>query len=508
MELTHTHVAGVFSTRDITENPNYSVVSKEFFAAAFGNSTGSVSGETVTLEKALSLAALWQVLTKIATGIAALPIEVYRRDGKKKEVDRAHPASKLLRKRFSQDIASYDGRVYVNLWALLGNGYLHIRRDGTGKPVELSPVHCEPELEDGKLVYYTNDTPSGARVAIDSRDVVHVKGPTWDGFCGADVLRYAKDVLGLYLAAQKYTGRFFKNGAQSGGVFEIPKMSQDAQKKLMASLEDKYANPDSWFKAMFLLDGTKFTGTSFNPQQAQLLEQKNAFAVDVCRFFNMSPAMIGVEGYTSYNSLYEAKEQYLDDCLMPRLQAERLAYETKLLDEDEWLEDEVFIEHNTKAMLRMSPKDEEQVLAGYKMAGVMTVNEVRAAINLEPIEGGDELSAPPATNNGGGFNKTPVDPNDPEEPGDDTLATQGKPPNPDRAALILGMLNHARSKAGKPGAFRTLVAGGMKSHRETAEKAGFLDDFEALLGDLTTVLDGFTAEKFEEIAANWKEKAL
>jgi HK97 family phage portal protein len=255
LELTHTHVAGVFSTRDITENPSYSVVSKEFFAAAFGNSTGSVSGETVTLEKALTLAALWQVLTKIATGIAAIPIEVYKRRGEKKKLDRDSPASRLLRKQFTPDVSSYDGRVYLNLWALLGNGYLFIERDGRGDPVELLPIQCTVELENGRPVYYTLDS-NGARKAINRDDVIHCKGPTWDGFTGADIIRHAKDVLGLYLAAQKYTGRFFKNGAQSGGVFEIPKMSQDAQKKLMASLEDKYANPDSWFKAMFLLDGT------------------------------------------------------------------------------------------------------------------------------------------------------------------------------------------------------------------------------------------------------------
>jgi HK97 family phage portal protein len=484
------------------------VVSPEFATAAFGGSSTSVSGETVTLEKALSLAALWQVVTKIATGIAAIPIEVYKRRGEKKKLDRDSPTSRLLRKQFGPDLSSYDGRVYLNLWALLGNGYLYIERDGHGEPVELLPIQCVVELENGRPVYYTTDTNTGARKQLNRDDVIHCKGPTWDGFTGADVIRYARDVLGLYLSAQKYTGRFFKNGAQSGGVFEIPKMQQDAQKRLMASLEDKYANPDSWFKAIFLLDGTKFTGTSFNPQQAQLLEQKNAFAVDICRFFNMNPAMIGVEGYASYNSLYEAKEQYLDDCLSPRLIAEKVAFEAKLLPREEWLDDKCFIEHNTKSLLRMSPKDEQQVLAGYTAARIMTTNEARARLNLEPIEGGDELIDPAKANNSGGGNKTPVDPNNPKEPGDDTLATQGKPPNPDRAALILGMLNHARSKAGKPGAFRTLVTGGMKSHRETAEKAGFLDDFEGLLSDLTTVLDGFTAEKFEIIAANWKEKAL
>ncbi len=488
------------------------MVSKEFFAAAFGNSTGSVSGETVTLEKALSIAAVWQVFIKIATGIASIPAEVYRRDGKKKEVDRKHPASRLLRKRFTKDISHFEGRVYVNLWALVNNGFLKIERDGKGDPVELLPIRCEIELEGGRPVYYTTDTPTGVRVPVNRDDIVHVKGPSWDAFSGADIIVHAKDVIGLYLAAQKYTGRFFKNGAQSGGVFEIPKMSQDAQKKLMASLEDKYANPDSWFKAMFLLDGTKFTGTSFNPQQSQLLEQKDAFAVDICRFLNMNPAMIGIKGYTSYNSLYEAKEQYLDDCLSPRLQAERAAYEMKLLDEDEWLDDEVFIEHNTKAMLRMSPKDEEQVLAGYKVAGIMTVNEARAAINLEPIEGGDVLSAPPAQNNGGGFNKLPTDPNNPKEPGDDTLATQGKPPNPDRAALIFNMFAHARSKIAKPNAFRELIKGGMVSHEENARKLGFSNDFLLIRGDLERLLsdpdEPDLAGRFDSLAAYWKDQAL
>src|SRR5690606_33900774 len=121
------------------------------------------------------------------------------------------------------------------------------------------------------------------------------------------------------------------------------------------------------------------------PQKAQLIEQKNAFAVDVCRFFNMSPAMIGVPGYSSYNSMYEANEQYLDRCLAPRLQAEKIAYESKLLDEDEWLEDEIFIEHNTKSMLRMSPKDEQQVIVGYLAGGVISQDEARGLLNLPPL---------------------------------------------------------------------------------------------------------------------------
>lgn len=36
-------------------------------------------------------------------------------------------------------------------------------------------------------------------------------------------------------------------------------------------------------------------------------------------------------------------------------------------------------------------KEEMEVLSGYKKAGIMTANEVRAKIGLDPIEGGNEL---------------------------------------------------------------------------------------------------------------------
>lgn len=381
------------------ENPSISLRDPTVWQSIFGGGI-SDSGVNVTPTTALGYPPLWRAINLISGDVAKLPLNVYRRlPDNGKEVDKKHPAYALLNREASptRDAMSFKECLVANA-VLRGNGYAVIIRDNRQRPTELvtlSSSDTYPVMSEGELWYVT--TANGQQFRIPARNVLHLRGLSSDGLVGYDLIELMKDALGVGMAAQKFGGKFFANGANMSGILQIPHTVSDEKMRNTLAAWDKMATGvNNSHKVALLQEGTKFQQLTIAPDQAQFLQTRNyEIRGTVANITGCPPHKLGDDTRTSHNSLEAENQSYLDECLDRWLRKMEVETSLKLLTEQERDNDTHFIEFNRNALLRMSASTRAEFYAKLQEHGDMTINEVRRAENLPTIgEQGDRRYRP------------------------------------------------------------------------------------------------------------------
>ena len=251
----------------------------------------TASGERVTTESALQLLTVYGCVRLISDGISTLPIDVYRVDlqGEKK------PAPKpawLEQPTVDLDFPSWCGQVLSSL-LLQGNSYWFVARSSTGTIVELvplDPAKVQVTRVSGRKKYIVNG------VEVPSAEIVHVKGLMLPGAdVGMSPVEYARQSIGLGLAAVKFGGDFFQNEGNMPGVIEAP---GDMQPETMDNLAKQWRRKRT--KGGKGLPGVLKGGATWKPtgvtnEQAQFLATRQYTAAEIAgQMFLVDPSELGI----------------------------------------------------------------------------------------------------------------------------------------------------------------------------------------------------------------------
>ena len=378
-------------------NPSVSLQDPDAWDEMFNGGRVSMSGVKVSADKALSIAAVWQVVSMLSGDIAKLPLNCYeRQDDDSRKVAIGSPAQVLVNRAANPEKTAFDFWRDLAVHALLwNNGYAFIDRNGRGEPMglyNLLPDRTAPERKGGVLYFVTEVTrPDGGTYlkAIPSSDVLHIRGPSIDAMKGRELIDAAKDSWGLTLSAQGFASRFFKHGVRAGGILEIPLgVQKPASDKIVEGFTKYHEGEENWFKTVILRDGAKFHQTSIPPNEGQMNETREQQVREVCRWFNVPPSRLGLADSVSYNSKSEDNQNYLDNALSTWLRAITSQCDAKLLSATQIAASSHFFEHNTKALLRMNMKERFFVYSIAIQRGIMSPNEVRKAENMPPRDDG------------------------------------------------------------------------------------------------------------------------
>lgn len=326
--------------RRTLENPAWSLSDPDAWRTHFDAGRQAETGETVNVTNALTLSPVWMAVKMISGDCSKLPLKIYRyrRDGDGKDVDRRHPVWPLI----NRDGKANEETAALQLWrrfyasALLWeNGYIWIDRDDLGRVwglYNLPPDRTAPLRVKGRLWYVTETDGRLEPLAAD--DVLHLQGLCWDNQTCPALVEAARHDFGVALAARKFTSKFFSNGAQHGGVLQIPPgATKEARDKVEQGMDEKTKNLDRAFKTLVLRDGYKWFSTTVDPDKAQLVELDEQKIRDVARWFMLQPSRLGVKESVSYNSEEAAKQDYYDTTLSYWLTATVAECNCKLLSE-------------------------------------------------------------------------------------------------------------------------------------------------------------------------------
>lgn len=360
----------------------------------------SVAGPAVTERTAMGVGAVYACVGLIGGAIASLPLPIYQRtDAGRQRIDN-HDLWWLLNEQPCPCMSAAVMWEYLT-WSLLlhGDAFAVIKRASRMSPkiVGFEPVHplsvTVQEVQE-RLVYTVVDCDE--TLVLDQDDMIHVPGLGFDGKRGLSPLRYAaRQSIGLALAADEYSARFFSNGARPDYVVTVDgKMTDEQAKVFRESWMARYSGVNNaHIPAILSGQGADVKALTLNAKDAQLIETRGFQGGDIARIYGVPPHMIGItDKSTSWGT---GIEQQSIGFVKYTLQRHLVKFEQEL-NRKCFRIARNFVEFNTAGLERGDYKARNE---GYRIAagragepGWMTINEIRKLENLPPIEGGDVLN--------------------------------------------------------------------------------------------------------------------
>ncbi len=361
----------------------------------------TTAGVDVTEAKSITLSSVFACVRVIAEDVASLPTIIYRRtdDGRGKERASDMPLYRVLKLSPNDEMGAYDFKQALMICALLwGNGYAEIQYDQNGRPVALWPIPpWRVTLTDdfgvnrtayGRARYYRVIDDTGGTRRVNLNRMLHIKGISGDGLLGWMFATYAREALGLAIAAHNFTSSFFANGAALSGVLTV----QDAMKApefedFVNRIRKQYEGATKAHKMLALDRSATFASLSSDPKNTQLLETIQFSVEEIARYFRVTPHKIGHLLRSTFNNIESLDLDHYKSTLRPRLVQLEQEMMRKLLTEGE--QESHVIEHMVDAILRADFKTRTEGYASGITNGWLNRNEVRAMENLNPVDGGD-----------------------------------------------------------------------------------------------------------------------
>jgi HK97 family phage portal protein len=379
MKLIPAFFSGMFSRKSMSTH--------DLFKEIYGSKKSS-SGQTVSVDTAVQVSAVFSCCRVIGNGMSQIPLKLMRESGKSRIAAKGHPLYKMLALKPNRWQTSFQYRQMIS-WhvELCGNHYSFINRIG-GEVVELFPLMPNQvsvnEVGRGILEYKVTFEGKEPKT-YPASSILHIRGPSWDSVRGIDVLKTAREVIGLALSSDQSASTLHKNGINASGVYSVEgTLKEDQHKLLTAYLLENYGGPENSGKPIIVDRAAKWISTQMTGVDAQALETRKHQIEEVCRVIGVMPIMAG---YSDKSATYASAEQmflaHLVHTMSPRWANFEQALDSQLLTDQE-IDDGYYFDFVEEGMIRGSIKDTKDVLLGYVNGGLMTPNEGRAELDLNP----------------------------------------------------------------------------------------------------------------------------
>lgn len=396
---------------------------KDYFAQGGAR---TATGLTVTPDTAMRVSGALACIRIIADTEASLPYEVFQRLKRGKEKAYYHYLYPVLHDIANPEMSAFTFRRTITAHcASRGNGLAEIEFDGGGRVRALWPlipdkVRLVRHPATRKLIYMVTlpESEGGQEKPIPANRIFHLKWLSQNGLWAMSPVQIAAESIGISLAAQDFTGRFFENDASPRGVLEVPgELSDKAYDRLVASWDDVHGGLSNKHRLAILEEGMKFNPVSLSPQDVLLLDLMRFGIEDLGRIWGISSDMLNLaDKAATYASVEQFGIRFAMHTVRPWVVNWDQEGNRSLLTETE--RKDYFTEHNLDGLLR---GDFATRMAGYKTGvdgGWLIRNEIREKENYNPVDGLDEPLVP--------LNMTPV-----------SAETAGQEPNAGQRAVLL-----------------------------------------------------------------------
>jgi HK97 family phage portal protein len=350
-------------------------------------------------------AIVYRCVNEIANGAASIGFKAFQGE---MELDQ-HPILSLLKKPNPMQAGVEYFQSLYSFLLISGNSYAQVS-EVAGVPRELyllrpdrvrikSGKTANPEgfeyIINGKVVKtYGADSVTGAS------EVKHIKmyNPL-DDFYGMSPIKAASVDIDNHNAVNKHNVSLLENGARpSGAIVFKPQndrgmamqLTDGQRQQLQDDLRMKFQGPKNAGRPLLLEGDFDWREMGLSPKDMDFLQQKHMAAKDIALCFGVPSQLIGIPDSQTYANVQEARLALYEETIIPL--AKRVES-----DFNEWLApmfgDDISLAYDFESIPAMTERRRrtyENVVQAVR-EGIISRNEARDRLGLEPITGGDDV---------------------------------------------------------------------------------------------------------------------
>jgi len=337
---------------------------------------GTMAGANINIDQALSISVVYACVQRVASTIAQLNKTVMANTALGTlNVD--SPVDKLINYAPNDMQTAYDfWETYVADILLYGKGYAVITRDPRTAAV-LSLHRLPPNEVEVKLVGGTRVFVHGDRNYLPNE--MYCVRNTY----GLSVVEQHRETLGLAKAAQDYASEFF---GSSGNMTGFLSSREPLKKEQIDIIRDSFNNSGDRLGTKLLPFGFDYNRVSVDPANAQMDEQRDFQNQEICRIFGVPPSLVGVQSNVTYSNTEQQAIQFAKYTIVPWCKRLQQELDIKLLNVDAG----EFSKFDLSDLLRGDSASRANYYDTLVKAGIMSINEARAAEDMNGVDGGDQ----------------------------------------------------------------------------------------------------------------------
>ena len=284
-----------------------------------------------------------------------------------------------------------------------GNAYAMRERNASGRIVSLRllrPDRVQVKIgRDGRVAYYEY-TIEGVRYDLLADDVAHIKLPNpYDDVYGLSPLQVASKYVNLDTATVTFLRSYFANAGVPAGILKVNRRlnSQDEADSARAKWRSSFSGNKGWHGLAVLDEDASYQQVAPNLKEMDTSTMTRVTETRICAVFGVPPILLGLEAgleASTYSNYEQARSAFWDETVSPLVRriekflqralevAERepgSAIEADFSDVPAYEDD-----HDAES---------SRVVAQYG-AGIITLNEARTTLGLDPLEHGDMRRLP------------------------------------------------------------------------------------------------------------------
>ena len=354
----------------------------------------------------LKNAIVYRCVNEISKGASAVPFIIKAGD----QIVEQHPLIDLLNRpnplqSYSEFFNSLFGYVLLS-----GNAYILKVGSELGQPKELHQLRPDRiNIKGGgnpipeKYEYILNGRVHQTYM-IDQEngfsELKHVK--LWnplDDYYGLSPMSAAAVEVDQFNMSSKHNVNLLQNGARpSGAVIFKPQddagfavnLTESQRQQLLTDLNNRFSGAGNAGRPMLLEGDFDWKEMGLSPKDMDFAQLKNMSATDIALCFGVPSQLVGVPDAQTYSNVAEARLALYEETIIPHLR--KIAS-----DLNEWLvpmfDERLRLEFDIDAIPALSERRRkiyENVTSAVR-EGIMTRNEARGIIGLEPVQGADDL---------------------------------------------------------------------------------------------------------------------
>jgi len=380
-----------------------------YHQTGYNNRTRRDSYNDLATDGYVENAVAYRCINEISNGASAVTFKLMRGDQPIED----HPLLDLLQKPNPTCSQFEYFRMVYSYLLLAGNSYLLKIGEENQPPRELHtlrPDRIQIKTSDSFYPESYNLVINGKTKAVypvdqmnGASEIKHIKTfHPLDDYLGLSPVMPSAGDIDQHNLTNRHNTHLLVNGARpSGAVVYKPKdevgamttLTDSQREQLRQDLQSRFTGTENSGRTMILEGDFDYKEMGLSPKEMDFSNMKNLSARDIALTFGVPAQLVGIPDAQTYANMAEARLALYEETIIPLLRH----IESDL---NEWLVpsygDDLYLMYNIDDIPAITERRRmvtDNILRAVQ-EGVLTRNEARERLNLEPISGGDDVYIP------------------------------------------------------------------------------------------------------------------